>query len=198
MEPLYLGGHPAIDFLNTAYGPEGERREMLSDGRALLTWLRGAGMIDDAGAERLLRKFGGQTLDTTASEARKMREWLRAWLESWRSRRRADYSVEIARLNKLLARETFRPELIPNKEGLQLTERGLLESADALLALIARSVAQLIVQEDPSLIRACAGTHCTLWFLDRTKGHRRRFCSQSACGNRAKVAAFRERNSRGR
>ncbi|MEQ1718679.1 MAG: CGNR zinc finger domain-containing protein, partial [Hyphomicrobium sp.] len=29
------------------------------------------------------------------------------------------------------------------------------------------------------------------------KGHRRRWCSQTMCGNRAKVAAFRERQRLG-
>jgi predicted RNA-binding Zn ribbon-like protein len=38
-----------------------------------------------------------------------------------------------------------------------------------------------------------AGAGCTLWFVDRTKAHRRIFCSATTCGNRAKVAAFRQR-----
>jgi predicted RNA-binding Zn ribbon-like protein len=31
------------------------------------------------------------------------------------------------------------------------------------------------------------------WFLDQTKAYKRRFCSAAVCVNRAKVAAFRER-----
>jgi predicted RNA-binding Zn ribbon-like protein len=65
--------------------------------------------------------------------------------------------------------------------------------ADALLALIGEQIANLITQEDAALIRECGGSACTLWFLDRTKAHRRLYCSASTCGNRAKVAAFRER-----
>ncbi|NEJ40784.1 CGNR zinc finger domain-containing protein, partial [Rhizobium ruizarguesonis] len=34
---------------------------------------------------------------------------------------------------------------------------------------------------------------CTLFFLDTTKSHRRRWCSMALCGNRMKVAAFRSR-----
>nr|WP_254214234.1 CGNR zinc finger domain-containing protein [Burkholderia multivorans] len=34
-----------------------------------------------------------------------------------------------------------------------------------------------------------------LWFLDRTKSHRRRWCSKALCGNRQKVAAFRRRHN---
>ena len=38
-----------------------------------------------------------------------------------------------------------------------------------------------------------AGGDCSLWFLDRTKAHTRLLCSAAACGNRAKVSAFRKR-----
>jgi predicted RNA-binding Zn ribbon-like protein len=55
----------------------------------------------------------------------------------------------------------------------------------------------LITQEDASLLKSCSGSGCTLWFLDRTKAHRRLFCSATACGNRAKVAAFRQRQREG-
>jgi predicted RNA-binding Zn ribbon-like protein len=54
-------------------------------------------------------------------------------------------------------------------------------------------IAALITKEQPSLVKDCAGSTCTLWFLDQSKAHRRLFCSPSACGNRAKVAAFRDR-----
>jgi predicted RNA-binding Zn ribbon-like protein len=30
-----------------------------------------------------------------------------------------------------------------------------------------------------------------LWFFDRTKSHRRRWCSMAVCGNRHKAARFR-------
>ena len=62
-----------------------------------------------------------------------------------------------------------------------------------ILALIASHVATLITHESPDLLKTCTGPDCTLWFIDRTKAHRRMFCSAAGCGNRAKVAAFRER-----
>jgi len=68
-----------------------------------------------------------------------------------------------------------------------------MDSADELIVLVATQVAFLIATEQPELVKHCAGTGCTLWFLDRTKAHGRLFCSAAVCGNRAKVAAFRER-----
>ena len=85
------------------------------------------------------------------------------------------------------------PKVTQTREGLRIVDQDRLESVNTLLALIARAVATLVSEEQPSLVKSCAGASCTLWFLDRTKGHRRIFCSATGCGNRAKVAAFRER-----
>jgi predicted RNA-binding Zn ribbon-like protein len=191
--PLYLGGHPAVDFLNTAFAPDGVQRETIPDGQALLDWMVGAGLIEEGAASRLMHRLGGKALDSTAAQARRMRERTRDWLERWRAAPRRNYGEEVAALNAHLARGTWRREVVMSDQGLTVVEQLTLNSADALLALLAWHVARLLTREQPSLLKECAGTGCTLWFLDRTKAHRRRFCSSAACGNRAKVAAFRER-----
>jgi predicted RNA-binding Zn ribbon-like protein len=193
MEPLFIGGHPAIDFLNTALTPDGVAVETIPDGRAYLDWLKGAALLDEAEAAKLARRFGAKGLDTAAAEARRVREWARDWLERWRARPGADYGEEIAALNKLLAREQSSHELVAGKGGFSLMERPQLESPQALISLVAMQLAAVLTTEDPSLIRNCAGGGCSLTFIDRTKAHRRLFCSATACGNRAKVAAFRSR-----
>jgi len=193
MKPLFLGGHPAIDFLNTAMTPDGEAVETIPDGRAFLEWLVSAELLREPEAAKLSRRFGVKGLETAAAEARKVRDWAREWLARWRARPGGDYGDEIAALNKLLARDATTHELVVTKDGLRLEERTQLESPQALISLVAMQFATLLATEDASLIRDCAGTGCTLTFIDRTKAHRRMFCSASVCGNRAKVAAFRSR-----
>jgi predicted RNA-binding Zn ribbon-like protein len=196
MEPLFLGSHPAIDFLNTALAPGGVEIETIGDGRAYLDWFVHAKLLTEAEAARVRRRFGAQALDEAAAEARKVREWAREWLTRWRAAPRGDYGRELADLNKLLAREARRLEIVEDKAGLRLVDQLRIDSADTLLGLIAAQIAALITREAPALVKACAGPACTLWFLDRTKAHRRLFCSAAACGNRAKVAAFRQRQRR--
>lgn len=193
MRPLFIGSHPAIDFLNTYLTPGGEAVETIGDGKAYLDWLTEAKLLDEERASKLARRFGVKALDAAAAEARKVREWMRAWLAAWRENPRKDYSEEIAVLNKLLARQTSSREVVAAEEGLEVIEVPHVESADSLVALVAMQVAALITREEPTLVKACAGAACSLWFLDRTKAHRRLFCSAAGCGNRAKVAAFRER-----
>jgi len=105
----------------------------------------------------------------------------------------ANYEKEIRRLNRLLERAKDYREAVVTKYGIQVMERCRIDSADELIALVAAQVASLIATEQPALVKRCAGAGCTLWFLDRTKAHGRLFCSAAVCGNRAKVAAFRER-----
>jgi predicted RNA-binding Zn ribbon-like protein len=193
MRPLYLGGHPAIDFLNTALTPDGVPAETIPDGRAFLDWFVGAGLMEEADVAKLSRRFGAKGLDTAAAEARKVREWAREWLARWRAHPGANYDGEIATLNKLLAREASSHELVAGEDAMILTERPQLQTAGALISVVAMQIAILLAREEPALIRDCAGGGCTLTFIDRTKAHRRLFCSASACGNRAKVAAFRSR-----
>jgi len=193
MKPLFLGGQPAIDFLNTALTPDGVAVETIPDGRAYLEWLVSAGLVAEPEGAKLARRFGVKGLDSAAAEARKVREWARDWIARWRVRPGADFSTEIAALNKLLAREAGTHELVATKDGLKLEERPQLESPQSLISLVAMQLAALLTTEDASQIRDCAGSGCTLTFIDRTKAHRRMYCSAAVCGNRAKVAAFRDR-----
>ena len=93
----------------------------------------------------------------------------------------------------LLGRASREQVVAAGSDGLQREERYRIESPDQLIALLAEQIALLVTSERPSLVKNCAGSGCTLSFLDRTKARKRTFCSPQTCGNRAKVAAFRER-----
>jgi predicted RNA-binding Zn ribbon-like protein len=193
MQPLFIGNHPAIDFLNTTFAPEGQPVETIGDGRAFLEWMAAAGLLQAPAASRLRRRLGTGAMDAAAAEARKVREWARAWLDRWRMAPRRDYRQEIGTLNRLLGGAVLNREVVADDGGFKVIEQTRLDDTDALLALVAAQIADLITTEQPSLVKRCEGPGCTLWFLDRTKAHARRFCSAAGCGNRAKVAAFRER-----
>ena len=193
MDSLFIGSHPAVDFLNTAFAPDVEPIETIGDGRSFLRWLVAAKLLDEAQANRLQRRLGAKGVDAAAAEARKLREWAREWLERWRGAPDGPYAKELETLNQWLAHETQHREVTATAAGFEWIVRSHADSTDEILALLAAQIAALVIEEDASLLKACAGSGCTLWFLDRTKAHRRLFCSTAACGNRAKVAAFRER-----
>ena len=192
-EALFLGGHPALDFLNTKYGPEEQAKEVIGDGASFLRWLVRAGLLDSQAITPMKRRLGERSLDLAAAEARKLRDWAVQWILRWSDRPKGDYGAELRRLNGLLERAHSYREAIATTHGVRIVAREHLLTADELVAAAGLPLAMLVAEEDPHLIKRCAGPDCTLWFLDKTKAHRRLFCSATACGNRAKVAAFRER-----
>ena len=54
-------------------------------------------------------------------------------------------------------------------------------------------MANLIVEDNFAHIKACEGHDCTLLFIDRTRGHGRRWCRMAVCGNRHKATGHRAR-----
>ena len=197
-KPLFLAGHLALDFLNTAMSPQGTEIELIGDGRAFVDWLACAGIVDAAAAPRLRREFGVEALDELAAEARKLRAWTASWLDRWREHPDGRYDAELRRLNAVLERAGGYPQLVQRDGRFEIVEQRRGETTGELMAAIAQQIAELIVREQPTLVKRCDGARCTLWFVDRTKAHRRRFCSVAVCGNRDKVAAFRARQSRSR
>jgi predicted RNA-binding Zn ribbon-like protein len=61
---------------------------------------------------------------------------------------------------------------------------------DWLLAAVARSGAEIVVEGARARLRLCANPQCGLFFYDNSRTRRRRWCSMAVCGNRSKVAAF--------
>ncbi len=76
-----------------------------------------------------------------------------------------------------------------------LTARGVVRDGDpaACLADLAREAIEIVGGEEGALLRECSRPECTTIYLDRSRGHRREWCSMQSCGNRAKAAAYRAR-----
>jgi predicted RNA-binding Zn ribbon-like protein len=62
---------------------------------------------------------------------------------------------------------------------------------DAGLSAVARDAIELFTGSQSTLIRKCAEPACHMLFVDTSPGARRRWCSMTRCGSRAKGATFR-------
>jgi hypothetical protein len=72
----------------------------------------------------------------------------------------------------------------------------LVPTADGVDGALGRLVADVFLADVRGSwrgLKECDGDGCTAVFYDRSKNHTGRWCSMSACGNRAKVRAWRER-----
>jgi len=193
MKPLLLADHPALELLDTSLVLHGEPVELIGDGRALLAWMVDTGLLDGTEAAKLAKRFSAAALDRVAAEVRSFRTWAADWLMRWRAAPRARYEPELEHLNHLLSRANDVREVVRRDGAFAIEELPRFADLAEIPALFAAQLANLLVHEEPALVKRCEGAACVLWFLDRTKAHRRRFCSAATCGNRDKVAAFRAR-----
>src|SRR5688572_11635596 len=104
MQPLFLGTHPAMDFLNTRLSPRGKPIELIGEGQSFVAWLVSAKLLDASTALKLKRRFGAEALDAAAAETRSFREWAGDWISRWRDAPGGNYETELRRLNRLLER----------------------------------------------------------------------------------------------
>jgi predicted RNA-binding Zn ribbon-like protein len=171
----FRGGCNAIDLpatLQARLTPS--PRELLNSPDDLARWLVSAGMVS-------------RTPKTTAkdlSAARALREAIYVLAEG---RRGTEAEVARKTLNHIAAGTSAVPWLQPDGT------MGLEGGAAALLVTLAREAVQLFGSEAAKLVRQCQSPTCTLYFVDTSRRGDRRWCSMSACGNKAKVREFRRR-----
>jgi hypothetical protein len=184
--------------------------EWLSSGEDLFAWLKQAGLVPGDVLAALRKSAVPGELDGIAAQARALRDWFKLFIYKHMGKPLEPASLrELQPLNQLLARdEEFGQIVVRDRLHEQEHDRGQeksgssglawrpqrrWQSPESLLFPIARSLADLICAEDFTYVKACEGPPCTLLFVDRTRGHARKWCSMAVCGNRAKQAAHRNR-----
>ncbi|MFN4164396.1 MAG: CGNR zinc finger domain-containing protein [Ferrovibrio sp.] len=188
-----LGGHPALDFVNTLdwrgrAAVEGGPEETLVSYAALLAWCRRAGILGAATAselERLAARSPARA-ETVRGEAIALREAVFHLADATRQGRTAP-KADLAILNRCLLEYPEGRALAPSQGRLVWRSHGDGIDLGSPLGAIARLAADLLVTAEPDSIRCCAGPDCGWLFHDTSPNKRRRWCSMEACGNRAKA-----------
>lgn len=202
---MLVADSPALDFLNSIASPSDAPVEWLGSGADLLDWMQNAELAPPEVLGEMRRAGVPGELDAVAAQARALREWFRGFVIEHKGKRlRAEALKDLAPLNRILERDLEYGQIVKRARGqdsrtgsgLAWKQVRLWQTPDSLLFPIARSMAELVSNEDFTHVRACEGPSCTLLFLDRTHGRVRRWCSMAVCGNRAKQAAHRQRERR--
>jgi predicted RNA-binding Zn ribbon-like protein len=103
-------------------------------------------------------------------------------------------AVTLFEMNRVLAAAAWHRRLETDAQGGAIVESVRPSAPLGLLAPIAAAAAELVAAGPGGRLRTCASPECARWFLDTSKGGRRRWCSMATCGNRAKAARWRERH----
>lgn len=175
----FVSGHRALDFLATFADRHREGLERLRQPADLDRWLWAAGL-------QTSRPATAQHLEN----ARKLREAINR-LARASLRGEAGDIKDIAELNLWATRLPLAPQL----DGSFHRHWRSPDPIGGALALIAREMVELLSGPERELIRECAAAPaCSLLYLDRSRGRRRRWCEMERCGARAKMADYRHRH----
>jgi predicted RNA-binding Zn ribbon-like protein len=172
----FIAGRLSLDFVATVSERGTTELEQLSTPDELAAWIALAGLTD--------RRLTPTDADLAA--ARTLREAIFGLVTAWtRGTSPAERHRRI--VNAAAAKSPPTPALT---RGGHVTRAG---TADSVLALLARDALDLADGPDRAMVRWCADPRCTRPFVDRSRGHRRRWCGMRGCGDRAKAAAYRDR-----
>lgn len=187
----WSGGHPALDLVNTLdERPFDSPIETLMTYRDLVRFAALARLIEPSIAARL-RNLDGPACSRVTKRARKLREHLHSILAAVHSGRAArpldldaiSAAIQAAHAAQALVTSPSR-RLASHCWSLPVTP-------DIPLHACALAIERLLVDQDRERIRKCGASDCDVYYLDKSKGQLRQWCSMKGCGNREKQRRWR-------
>ncbi|SDR05810.1 CGNR zinc finger domain-containing protein [Actinopolyspora saharensis] len=183
-----LGGHPALDFVNTVGGRTKDRTvEYLREFADAADWAHAVELLEEDEHGYLLNRAEAAPAEAEAAlvELREQREALHEFLLAGVEHTVCEPSArDRVKADILTAQHQANPsERFHTRRSWQLDVGSLGPRLVARRAALAS--AELLLSESRSLVSTCA--RCSWLFLDPSPSRRRRWCSMAVCGNRAKA-----------
>lgn len=181
----WLGGRPALDFVNTRRERWRGNIECLCSASDLAQWLTRAELLDRPAP-------AGRGMLAAAVE---LREAIDAGVRAAVAGERPDAGALVL-IDGWLELAAPRPALVASPDGAPLlAERAAADPLEAALGAVALDAARMLGRAaERERVRICGSDTCSARFFDRSPAARRRWCSMAACGNVAKARRHRARN----
>ncbi|WP_175887666.1 CGNR zinc finger domain-containing protein [Burkholderia contaminans] len=186
----FVGGHPALDFLNTM-ADTGKTRDAdkLVDWPAVRAWAEQSGLLAPDDLARLLRHPRQDGPDELAA-LRRFRDDAYVAVAHLTAEGGGSDGLRAADRLAVAIREAIGRSAFDAVDG-RFAWRPDARAASRWVDAAALGFEHLMRSDDFARVRQCG--RCTWFFVDRGRGVGRRWCDMRTCGNRAKVEAFRER-----
>ena len=180
-----IAGRLALDFANLI--PEAHDVSW----REFVVFLVASRVVSMERGQRLeaLERSEPAAVDGVMLKTLRLRECARAIFSAMEQRREFP-KPWAAPINEILRLTEGHDELVASEGRWRLEFMARESGLEWLLAAIARSAAELIVEGAAAPVKRCANSDCRLFFYDDSRTRQRRWCSMAVCGNRHKVAAF--------
>ena len=189
-----LGGRLALDFANIPSYPGAPAHRLSWE--ELIVFLEASHIVSNERGSTLLALSGSEpdAAQTLLARSTDLRDSLRKIFGAMVRKEgiAPDWTEPI---NRILRITEGHDELVSADSGWKLEFVARESGLDWLLAAVARSAAEIIVEGAQARVRICANPVCGLFFSDHSRTHRRRWCSMAVCGNRNKVASFARRHT---
>ncbi|TDC49541.1 zf-CGNR multi-domain protein [Jiangella ureilytica] len=186
-----IGGHPAVDFVNTVGGFAPALEELLPGYPDLVAWTEQAGLLthEHAGLLRAVAETEPGAAAAVLAAARRLRADLDAVVRA----ELAGHAPEEAHLVAIhdayvaaLARARLTRESVYGWSWPASSAE-----PDSVLWPIAAQIVGLLGSADLTRLAECSTANCRWIYLDRTKNHNRRWCSDDTCGASARMRRYR-------
>ncbi|WP_322082917.1 CGNR zinc finger domain-containing protein [Burkholderia sp. BCC1972] len=186
----FVGGHPALDFLNTVADTGKTRDEdKLVDWPAVRAWAEQSGLLAPDDLARLLRHLRQDGPDELVA-LRRFRDDAYVAVAHLTAGGGGGAGARAVDRLAVAIREAIGRSAFDAVDG-RFAWRPDARAASRWIDAAALGFEQLLRSDDFARVRQCG--RCTWFFVDRGRGVGRRWCDMRTCGNRAKVEAFRER-----
>jgi predicted RNA-binding Zn ribbon-like protein len=173
---LLLGEPPSIDLVNTRIRRNGVDVDLLETRTALADWLR-------AESDRLT--WPGTVNATDLAAVRALRDAIADLLRAMREGTRPP-AAALENVNEALSAPAAQNRLVWPASGPHLSPPAAGLRRGTLLRTLAADAVEILTGPQAKRLRKCAHPDCVLQFI--AQNQRRHWCSDSICGNRARVA----------
>lgn len=195
----FSAGDLALDFVNTVGDRPRRQEERLQRWPDVVAWGEAAGLLARRDAADVMR--AGQTRPETAARsfaaAIALREHLYGVFGAIASGR-VPPADDLDAVNEALRRAMTKRVVVRRGSTFAWSWTNVEPSIERVLYPVLQAAGELLVSGERANVRECASETCSWLFIDRSRTHKRRWCSMQTCGNRDKVRRFYERQRAGR
>ncbi len=193
-----VGGHLALDFLNTT-PRHGEHHpgDLLAPGYVnLVDWAAAAGAIAPDSARGLMLLAGKEPREAAAVRRRALalREELAEVVVALVASETDSRDLPVIGAEVMSAQDA-RSLVLRDGFGAWIWKRE--RALEQPLWEVALATADLLLHADRTRLRQCDAPDCERFFLDTSRNGMRRYCSASSCGTVERVRRFRARQRQG-
>ena len=190
----FIGGDPALDFVNTVTGRDQSPRDWLDSYARLIDWAAMAGLFPRDVLQLLAKEARRKPAEAMRAlvRAKIQREQLFALLTNTiRGEAPSDDALVLLRKHWLAGVNSIELRFVGGRIVKQF--RGKIDF-DSIAKMIAYRVVEDVLTSPMDRLRMCQGTNCSWLFIDSSKAGRRRWCDMAVCGNAAKSRRFYKRS----